>query len=154
MHMPQHFRRYLLINSGIILASFLVCGLLYYFAAQLLSGKKEQIVTDRTAITRRSLEQENLSQLKAGAAEAETLQNDLNALLPTQDGLIGFPQFMNTMARNHSLGLTFNFAAAPAAPGAGVAGTVSFFATLQGSADNIARFIDDVENKSTRYTVA
>lgn len=151
--MHEHFRPYLWMNTGIILGSFLIFGIIFYFFSQALDGKVARVLANRTAIAQRSTDLESLSKLKTDTAAATELQKKLDALLPLQDNLIGFPQFLNTLARNHSLSLTFNFDGAPN-PGVPPApGYVGFSITIEGDGANIRAFVDELENKTTKFMV-
>ena len=151
--MDEHFRRHVLVNVGIILGSFVVFGAVFYFMTQALSAKTGQIIADRTAIGRRSADLEALASLKADAPRAAELQEKIDALLPNQDGVIGFPQFMNATARTHSLGLAFSFSGPPQPPAANSAGRVPFNASVDGSAENIRNFVNDLETRTTRFLI-
>jgi hypothetical protein len=151
--MPERFRKYVLVNTGIILGSFVLFGLIFYFMSQSLAAKADQILSDRAVIATRGADLENLSQLKANASAAETFQKKIDALLPAQDGLIGFSQFLNNMARTHSLGLVFNFTNPPVPPAAAAPGYVTFTAVVEGSAPNIRSFLEELEFKTSRFVV-
>lgn len=151
--MPGHFRRYLWINIGIIAASFAVFGLIFYFMSRTLAAKADQILADRAVIANRAADTENLSQLKNSAAAAEKFQEKIDALLPSRDGLIAFPQFLDNLARTHSLELTFAFTNLPVPPAPPTPGYVEFNAVLRGSPASIRTFTDELEHRTTRFMV-
>ena len=137
--MPRAFQRYLWTNVAIIAGSFVAFGILFYSLSLALQGQVQKIIASRTTITQRSLDLENLNKLKADAAPAAELQKKLDALLPSQDGLIGFPQFLNGMARSHALVLTFNFDGTPVLPSPPVPGYVEWSASVQGGTRRISQ---------------
>ena len=151
--MHEHFQRHLWINASIILGSFLIFGIIFYFFSQLLDNKVAQILVNRTAIVQRSTDLETLSKLKTDTAAAAELQKKIDAILPPQDNLISFPQFLNTLARNYSLSSTFNFNGVPNPASSPAPGYVNFSITVEGDAANIRSFVDEVENKTTKFMV-
>jgi hypothetical protein len=151
--MHEHFQRYLWTNIAIILSSFVVFGLVFYFFSQSLESKVAEVLASRSAISQRSADLTSLNKLKAESAAAAEIQKDMDALLPSQDSLIGFPQFMNTSARNHSLSISFDFDGAPVAGVPPEPGHVNFSAVVEGDAANIRSFVDELENKTTKFAV-
>ncbi|OGY98218.1 MAG: hypothetical protein A2855_02865 [Candidatus Liptonbacteria bacterium RIFCSPHIGHO2_01_FULL_57_28] len=149
----EHFRRFLLTNGAAIVGSFIVFIVIFYLFAQFLSGKVDQILANRVVIAQRASDLETLSKLKTDTAAAAEMQKKINALLPPQDNLITFPQFFNTLARNHSLAATFSFSGAPTPAAPPVPGYVDFSATVEGEAANIRLFIEALESKTTRFMV-
>ena len=151
--MHENFQRHLWINMGIILGSFLVFGAIFYFFSQALDAKVAQILINRTAIVQRSTDLETLNKLKTDTTTAAELQKKIDAILPPQDNLISFPQFLNTLARNHSLSSTFNFDGVPNPASPSAPGYVNFSVVVEGDAANIRSFVDEVENKTTKFMV-
>lgn len=151
--MHENFRRYFWTNISVILGSLLVFGAIFYFLSQSLGGKVAEILADRTAIAQRSTDLESLSKLKTDTAAAAEIQKKIDSLLPSQDNLIGFPQFVNNLARVHSLSSTFNFEGAPNPGTLKAPGYVSFSLIIEGEPRNIRSFIDELENRTTRFAV-
>lgn len=151
--MQGHFQRYLWTNIGIILGSFLLFGVIFYLFSQFLDSKVAMVLANRTAIAQRSTDLESLNKLKTDTAAASELQKKIDALLPSQDSLISFPQFVNSTARNHSLSSTFNFDGSPTPPSPPVPGYVDFSISVEGDAANIRAFVDDLENQTTKFIV-
>lgn len=151
--MADNFRRHVLVNAGIIVGSFALFAGAFYFMSQSLSAKADQILDDRATIARRSVEIDSLVKLKADAVTVGGLQAKMDALLPSQDELIGFPKFINDTARSHSLSLTFDFQGTASEPGASSPGQVAFVAVTEGSVRNIAAFLNYLERDTTRFAV-
>lgn len=151
--MHEHFRRYLLTNTGIILAIFLIFGAVFYIFSKSLDSKVVKVLANRTAIVQRSTDLETLSKLKTDTAAAAELEKKIDALLPVQDNLIGFPQFLNTLARSHSLSSVFNFDGVPNPAVLPMPGYVDFSVTIEGDAASIRSFMDELENRTTKFMV-
>lgn len=151
--MHEHFRRCLWMNIGIILGSFLVFGIVFYFFSQALNSKVAQVLVNRAAIAQRSINLETLSGLKTDIAAAMEFQKKIDSLLPPQDNLISFPQFLNAMARSHSLSSTFNFDGVPNPALPPAPGYVDFSVAIEGDAANIRSFVDELESKTTKFMV-
>ena len=151
--MQGHFQRYLWTNIGIVVGSIAVFSVVFYFLSQALSDTAGRILADRAIIAQRTANLESLNDLKTNAATAAVIQKKIDPLLPTQDGLISFPQFMNNLGRTHSLNLIFNFDGAAVSPQPPTPGYVAFDATVEGSPDNIRSFLADLEEHTTRFLV-
>lgn len=138
---------------AIILSSFVVFGLAFYFFSQSLEFKVSEVLANRSAISQRSTDLASLNKLKAESAAAAEIQKDMDALLPPQDSLIGFPQFINTAARNHSLSISFDFDGTPVTGVPPEPGHVNFTAVVEGDAANIRSFVDELESKTTKFMI-
>jgi hypothetical protein len=144
------FRKRLLLNSGIIAGSFLAFWIAAHFLMGHIVALSEIIVAQRELAAERSYALDNLSTLKKQAPVAEKIQKSLDGLLPHEDGLLSFPEYMESVARVHALDFSFAFNGQPVA---GQPGYVVFNAGATGSAKNIEDFLADLEFKSTRFLV-
>lgn len=149
--MGSDFRNKVLTNAGIIVGSFLVFGVVFYFLASTLQAKSAEVIRDRKVVNDRSYALLNLSDLKKEAPQAEEYKKKIEALLPNQDSLLGFPQFLDSLSRAHQVDLNFSFTGSTVPPAGDTAGSVGFTIALTGTMQNITDFIDDVEFHATRF---
>lgn len=148
------FKKTLLIGSSLIGGSFALFLLAAYFMAGALASASQEIIGDRTTAAERTYAIENLAVLKQQAPQAEEAGSKITTLLPTQDGLLGFPEFMERTARVHNVGLAFSFSGPPVpAEGSKEPGYVPFQISVDGQADDIVSFVKDIETASTRFLV-
>jgi hypothetical protein len=72
-------------------------------------------------------------------------------LIPTQDGLIGFPAWIGQIANSDGV-VVVPTIAGDVVPGNAVRpGFVSFTLSVTGSLNNVVTFMDDIESKSPGY---
>ncbi len=110
------FKRRVLLGSGIIAGSFLVFGIIAYFSLGSFKQLAEKTAAERELAMERSSALENLSALKQQAPEAEALEKNIEALLPHEDGLFTFPEFMEGVARMHGVDISIAFNGQQSAP--------------------------------------
>ncbi len=147
------FRKSVFIGAGLIAASFAVFGVAAFFSAQWLAGVAGRTAADRTTAAERAYALGNLSALKQQAPQAAEYEKKIQTLLPIQDGLLGFPEFLEGAARTHNVDLGFSFGGTPVAPQGKDPGHVAFRASVQGDPANILDFIKDMEATNTRFMI-
>lgn len=151
--MKNEFRRRLLWNIGIIGGSIMVGFAILYFLGMRIEKKSVAIIQSRALITQRSFALDNLASLKKTEPLAEEYQQRINALLPTQDNLLGFPRFLEATARTYDILLSFSFQGDPVPSLGGKPGYVSFVLRTTGPRENIVNFVQYLESKSTQFLV-
>lgn len=145
------FKRRVYLSVGMIAASFLIFGLLFYFLGSYIDSAAKAIAAARGTKQSRIELLESLSALKRDNPTAEALQRKMDALLPPQDALLSFPQFIEGAARTRGVSANISFTGSPAAPAVKSPGTAPFSMSVTGSAANIAAFLNDLEFKTTKF---
>jgi hypothetical protein len=140
-------------GSGIIIAACVVFGILAFLLLRHITAASQAISNERRVAAERSYALENLSSLKKQAPEADQYSKKIEALLPHEDGLFSFPEFMESVARVHGLESTFSFDGQPVSAAGTRPGYVVFAYTVTGSADGIQSLLADLEQKTTKFLV-
>jgi hypothetical protein len=149
----QSFQKRAWMNIGIIAAAFVVFGLVFYLLGNQLDATSQIIALDRNEAAGRSYALENLSTLKTQEPLAAQYKQKIDALLPSQDGLFAFINYVQAVGKIHQVDITFAYSGAAIPPTASGPGYILFNATVAGSIQNIYAFLADIESMSTLFMV-
>lgn len=148
------FRKRVLVNAGIIAASFAAFFVIFYILIRLTGNQSAAIEKDRSALAEKSYALDNLSSLKTRGPEADKYMQQIAALLPSgQDGLLSLSQFLDTTSRTHNVSLSFSYSGLAVAPQNGQPGYIPLSITVSGSAQNVRDFINDIESLATKFLI-
>ena len=118
-----------------------------------IDGTVGRIMKDKALINQQTGALAVVAALKEQAAQAATYQTEMDQLLPTQDGLIGFSEWLNNAAAVNEVTTNMSFQG-NAAPASDVApGTAQFSFTATGAPTNLAAFLNDVETQASGFLV-
>lgn len=131
----------------------MVFWIAFYFVEKKLENLGLTIAAERQTLAERTYALDNLSLLKNKAPEAAGYKEKLTALLPSQDGLLSFPPYVERISGVHNVGSTFAFAGPPILSQGNQPGYIPFTLGVTGSPENIRDFLNDLESKSTRFLV-
>lgn len=143
----------MLISAGVIGTALVLTGFGMYALAGRLGDESDRIAKDRKLVSERSAVIEVLNDLKNIAPETDPYQRALDALLPDEEQLLGFPKYLDGLARVFRLSLTFGFRVSQNS-GSSAGGSVPFDASIVGSIDDIEGFLRNIETGSTRFLMA
>ena|SRR5438105_2293623 len=149
--MKTGFARELWIGLSIIFGSMAVAAVVLYFLAGDISYKSRKIIADRILVNQQSNILGTLAALKQAAPIAATYQAAMEKLLPTQDGLIYFSQWVADIANREGVVANVNFQGTPLPSSEVLLGRAPFSLQVSGSLNNIAAFLADMESKSTGF---
>jgi hypothetical protein len=128
-----------------------------FFAIQFLSGKlsvtSNAIVDDRATVQSETNALANLAQLEADAPQAMLYQAAMNQLLPDQYTLVTLPQWLAQLGGKDGVVVSAAFQGAPTLPSGETPGAAQFSFNAQGTPQNIATFLDDMNKKSVGFLV-
>lgn len=124
-----------------------------YFLSQDLRSQVDQIVAGRASISERALMLESLADLKRTASQADVYKRAMDTVLVTQDQLIDFPRWLDSLARGRGVVFNFNFTGDPVQPHDTNAGYIGFTLIVNGTLDKIIASMEDVESKAPRFLV-
>jgi hypothetical protein len=150
----EDFRKKVYVSVSVILGSLVVFAIVVYFLDSALGAAAKEIIGLRQASGERVATLEALSELKGQAEEAAVLQKKIDALLPTQDALFSFTQYLDSLARARGISVTPAPLASPVAPSATAPGHATFSISLSGDSKNITDFLSDLEFRSTKFVLA
>lgn len=152
--MKRSFKQQLWISFGIIFGVVVLVSIGVYFLSGDLTAQADRIVADKTLIARQTAVLGILAKLKSDAPVAKQYTAAMQKLLPIHDDLIGFSGWLTATAKGKNVSAAFSFRgdntpATPATPG-----TDGFTMNLEGSATDLAAFLDYLETNSPAYLLA
>ena len=138
----------IIINISIILGFLLLVGWLLSTLSNELESKAQDVEEQKSEIASRIKSISDLAQLREDALEAQPAIGKLQNALPTRNQLVSVPRYLDTLARENSVTVRFNFVGEEVAPGENEAGHSSFTLNVIGNYGNILNFIEDLEKGS------
>lgn len=148
-----NFRRNLVTSVSVILASFIIFGIIFYWFAGDLGAQAKKVEESRATIRGRARLVETLARLKRNRLEVERYQTFVDALLPAQDGLLDFSRWLENLGRVHQISLRSSFQGATLTPTVDAAGTIGFLMEVDGSFSSLVEFFKELETRSARFLV-
>lgn len=133
--------------SGAVVAA----SIAIYFLTGQIAVITKKIVADRSLIDQQTGSLAVLASLKNDAPEAAKYQAVMEKLLPTQDGLVSFGQWLDGIARADHLSINFAFQNSTVPSTESTAGTVGFTLEADGSLDTIGLFLKDIESRASGF---
>jgi len=148
--MGPNLNRQLWIGFSMIVVSIGLAIGTFYFLIGRIDTAVAQIVADRALIIQQSGALGVVAQLRQQAPRAAVYQAALDKLLPAQDGLIGFSQWIAGIASRNEVVASVSFQdSGSGAPGGN--GQERFSITVNGSVNNIIAFLNDIESKEPGF---
>jgi hypothetical protein len=147
------FKKQLWISLGIIITSIVVALIVVYLFISDISSKTSQVLLYRSGIALESANLGNAAQLKKDAAQAALYQTAIQKLLPNQDGLINFPQMVDSIARSYNLNDQVSFTNDSIAPSPSAVGSIGFSIEVDGKASDCVAFLQNIELKSDQFVI-
>lgn len=149
--MPKSFMRSLIISLLAIFAGFIASAAAFYVLGIRLSSLSAKVEREQGLITQRTDVIDILAELKKVVPEAEPYSQAMDSLLPTQDQLLDFPRYLETLAKNYGVSLSFNFQGESSAAQKDIPGSLGFALSLTGELSNNLEFLKALEAKSARF---
>jgi Tfp pilus assembly protein PilO len=154
--MASDFKKRLLISISIIICSAVAAGVGLYYLAGATTATVSGILTDRQLITSRTGALGTLATLRQQAPQVAAYQAAMDKLVPTQDGLINFTQWINTIAAQRQVVASVAFGGGSNVVQGILAqnfGTAPFSLTVTGDPNSIVAFLTDVESNVPGFLV-
>lgn len=145
------FKRQLILSFGVIIASVAVATVAIYIVSGDIASQVQKIQADRALINQNSGALDVVADLRDQVPQADSYAAAIDQLLPNQDGLIGFSNWLDTIAAANQVSASASFAGGPTPPSASVPGELSFSLQVSGSLANITTFLNDIEAKSPGF---
>jgi hypothetical protein len=153
--MQKYFRREVLISAAFICVSILIFAGFFYWFAKDFDSRGNKILVDRGLISKKAEALAILAELKRDAPVAASYQKSIDLTLATQDQLIlDFRQWLEGLARAHSLDITFQFQGNEVPPQEDALGYAVFRMSVGGALKNVISFTKDVEGRASRFLVS
>ena len=148
--MVANFKRQLIISFSIIVVSIAAATAGLYYISGDIAAQVAKVQADRAQVNQQTGALGLLAGLKQQAPQAAIYESAIGKLLPTQDGLITFTSWVNTIAAAHQVSATVSFGSVPGLLAAGL-GQANFSLDVNGPLDNIVAFLNDIEAKSPGF---
>lgn len=149
--MPKGFRRSLIISLIAIFVGFIVSAAVFYVLGIRLSSLSSKVEGEKGLIAQRRDSVDVLAELKKASPEAEPYRQAMDSLLPTQDQLLDFPRYLETLAKNYGVSINFNFQGEPKAAEKDSPGSLGFALSMTGEFSNNLEFLKALEARSARF---
>ncbi len=150
----ERFTRQLWISFGIIVGSIAIAAGVLAFLSGGISAQADAIVTDRAAVQSNTNILADLTQLKSEAPQAAQYQAAMNQLLPDQYGLVTFTQWLAQLGAKYNVTTNVAFQGSVVASAGTTPGTAQFSFSAEGSPEDVADFLDGMNEKSTQFLIA
>jgi hypothetical protein len=159
--MVTDFKRHLIISFSIILTAIVVATLAIYILSGNIAAQVMKVQTDRALVGQQTGSIDALSSLKEQEPKASIYELSIDQLLPTQDGLIGLTEWLNTIANNHEVAVKATFTGSTQPPVISPAadsivatpGESNFSLEVSGPLSNIIAFLNDIETQSPGFLI-
>lgn len=142
--MPD-FKKKLIRNFAIIGAAALVFGIFFYLLRANISKQLAQINELGVRRSNYSVSTAGLSMLKRDGDLARSYKDQINAIVPTKDGLVAFSKRLQDAAKSHAVALSFTFGNDIPAQQTGTLRALAFSATLEGDSRSVLAALKDFE---------
>lgn len=152
--MKNNLKKQLWISFSLVLATLIIASVALYYIAGDIAVKADKIVSDRTLIDQQTGAIAVLTNLKAQEPQAMSYEAAMENLLPTQDGLIGFGDWLNGIAATNQVSANFSFQENATLATANTPGDTGVSLSVSGPISNIENFLEDVESSSPGFLVS
>jgi len=155
--MALHLKRHLIVSTGIILVVFVAALVGVHFLMNKTSATVGKIAQDKSLVARQTGALAVVASLKGQASQAAAYQSAMEQLLPTQDGLIDFNQWITGLAGQNQISASVSFNANGITPpsvtasGQHMAGQASFSLSATGGLNNIIFFLNEAESQASGF---
>ena len=139
---------------AILLGSFAVLWIGFFFLARDIRGQAEIVEDDRILIAQNSRLVETLASLKKISPRVKGYEQKLSTLIPTQDNIIDFQRWMEDQGRTAGVGLTFSFEGTVAPPTLETPGYYPFSIRAQGNYLPMLNFLRELEISTTKFLIS
>ncbi|MCL5016373.1 MAG: type 4a pilus biogenesis protein PilO [Patescibacteria group bacterium] len=150
--MSKEFKRKLTTQIVITGAALAVIAVLLFYLGRKISSEANKIYTIRTQNALIASDVARISNLRNQAAEAGPYLTKLSAALPTKANVYTLSNTINAIALKDGVNVGFRFGA-EGQKSSNNLNYVDFEISVQGSYDNIAKFVEDTENGGYYLTI-
>lgn len=146
------FKRSVYVNTGVIFISFVVFLAAIWFVGHLIQQSGRQLVDQFANYFYQSYAAERLLNLKQLEPQAKDFERKIDILVPVQDQLLNFPDFMKNLSNANVVTMSLSYPGSITQPGKGP-GAVAFTMSASGPLTNLQNFLDALENKTKQFWV-
>jgi hypothetical protein len=152
--MKNSFNWYLLVSFGIILGTVVIATVAFYFLIGDITSRSSAISADRTLVANQNNSLATFAEIEQDSVEAAEYKTAMDKLLPAQNELIDFPQWLQNVAATYNVTVNFSFTAdtVPATPTN--PGTIGFSLTAEGGNNDVISFLKDLESQAPGFLLS
>ncbi|MCL5733218.1 MAG: hypothetical protein M1334_00945 [Patescibacteria group bacterium] len=143
----------LVVSSAIIIAAIIGFALIFNWQISDLNSQAAQIVSQRTDLQNKIALLSALGDLKTQSAQAIQDQQKMDALLPTSDQLLDFPNWLDGLSRLNNVNMNFSFQGGQTSPTESAPGYIDFNLSLNGNLSDIINFMKATELSLPKYMI-
>lgn len=143
----------LIISSAIIIAAIIGFALIFNWQISDLNNQAAQIVSQRADLQNKIALLSALGDLKVQSAQANQDQQKMDALLPSSDQLIDFPNWLDGLSRINNVNMNFSFQSNQTPPTNSAPGYIGFDLSLSGNLSDIVNFMKAAELSLPKYMI-
>lgn len=152
--MKDSFNRYLWISFGVILGAFIIVAIAFYFLIGDITSRSKTISSDRALIAKQNDSLATFAEIKQDSAQAAVYKTAMDKLLPTQNELINFAQWLQSTAGADNITADFSFTANTVPATQNSPGTVGFSLTADGRSNDIVSFLKELELQAPNFLLS
>ena len=146
--------RDLIRSLAIIVGSFVIGGIIFLFLRYDIENESLKVQKIKAQANRETELTVLFSKLKTQADEARPYEERFAKLLPEQDRLIDFRNYLDVLASQRGVATTFTFDGSGTPGSEGAPGYIGFSLELSGNLVNIEGLLEDIEGKPRAYLLS
>lgn len=152
--MKDNFNRYVWINFGMVFGVIAIgAAAISFFSGDIVS-RSSAISADHALIVKQNNILVAFSQIKKDSAEATEYKTAMDKLLPTQNEIINFPQWLQNLAGTYNVTADFSFTANAVPAASSTPGTIGFSLIVDGEGGKVVSFLKDLESEAPAFLLA
>ena len=142
--MKDDFNRYIWMNSAVILGALAIAVVAFYLLAGDITARSNAIAVARTQIAGQNNSLAAVAEIKQDSAEAAQYKTAMDELLPVQNDLINFPQWLESVAATYNVTAGDFFYRRYGVGHAHAGRHDRFPLTTEGGSDGVVPFLEDL----------
>lgn len=152
--MKDKFNKYLIFNFGGIFLAIIIAFVAYSFISQDITANTNKFVSDRDLISKQNDALASFSKIKQETAQITPYQTAMDKLLPSQNELINFPDWLQSMAGTYNVVETFSFASGTVQAKDLTPGYVDFSLIVDGASNDAIAFLKYIESSAPGFLLS
>jgi hypothetical protein len=149
--MGMNINRQIWISLSIIVGSLILAAAAIYFMSLGIASTVNKIVADRAVVEQQASALGIIAALKSQEPQANVYAAAMDSVLPTQSELLQFSPWIQKIAQNDSVTVQVAFEGTSVPSGENIPGNEAFSLTINGSLNEIADFLSDIETKQPGF---
>jgi hypothetical protein len=149
--MKDNFDKYLIFNFGGIFLAIIIAFVAYSFISQDIATKTNKLISDEALISKQNNALASFSKIKEEITQITPYQSVMDKLLPSQNELINFPDWLQSAAGTFNIAETFSFASGTVPAKDLTPGSVNFSLVVDGMANDDLSFLKYIESSAPGY---